>query len=421
MRGIVNLVIESIMFPINLAWGAWFIASVFYAYQYILRVMPNIMLTDIMQQFHINATIFGQFSGVYYIGYSLMHLPIGIMLDRFGPRKVMTGCILLTVIGLMPIVFATNWVYPVLGRVLIGIGSSAAILGTFKIIRMSFAEKHFTRMLSFAVTIGLIGAIYGGGPVSYMCSTLGYQAVVEIFMAIGLLLALVTYVMVPNSKPTNETTILADIKSVFTNKKVILICVSAGLMVGPLEGFADVWGSAFLQQVYGFESSTAHYLPSLIFIGMCFGAPVLSFVAEKTGYFLGTIIGAAIAMAVVFSFLVAGVMGINAISINFVLVGICCAYQILAIYKASTYVSDSKAGLTTAVANMIIMSFGYGFHSLIGYMVNAYGGPTSSQALEYAISIIPITLALGVIGFLALGYSDKEVRIKINSNSSEAA
>ena len=74
----------------TIAWGAWMIASLFYAYQYILRVMPNIMLNDIMQQFDINTATFGQFSGVYYIGYSLMHLPIGIMLDRFGPKKIIT-------------------------------------------------------------------------------------------------------------------------------------------------------------------------------------------------------------------------------------------------------------------------------------------------------------------------------------------
>ena len=47
-----------------LVWMVWIVASIFYAYQYILRVMPNIMLTDIMQQFHIDSATFGQFSGV---------------------------------------------------------------------------------------------------------------------------------------------------------------------------------------------------------------------------------------------------------------------------------------------------------------------------------------------------------------------
>ncbi|MBA2653135.1 MAG: MFS transporter, partial [Tatlockia sp.] len=154
------------------AWGIWIIASLFYAYQYILRVMPNIMLDNFIQQFHIDTVVFGQFSGIYYLGYSLIHLPIGIMLDRFGPRKVMTACILLTVLGLMPLLFAEQWTYPLIGRLLIGMGSSAAILGTFKIIRIGFKEEYFARMLSFSVTIGLLGAIYGGGPVSYLCSIL---------------------------------------------------------------------------------------------------------------------------------------------------------------------------------------------------------------------------------------------------------
>ena len=163
------------------AWTIWGVASIFYAYQYILRVMPNIMLDDLMQQFEMDAAIFGQFSGIYYIGYVAMNLPLGIMLDRYGPKKVMTGCILLTVIGLLPIIFTSHWAYPILGRFLMGVGSSAAILGAFKIIRMTFAEVHFTRMLSLSVSIGLLGAIYGGGPVSLLCQSLGYKDVIIIF------------------------------------------------------------------------------------------------------------------------------------------------------------------------------------------------------------------------------------------------
>jgi len=390
-----------------IAWSVWLVASVFYAYQYVLRVLPNIMLTDIMQQFHINAAIFGQFSGVYYIGYSLVHIPIGIMLDRYGPKRIMTECILLTVIGLLPILFSTHWVYPIVGRALIGIGSSAAILGTFKIIRMTFSEQRFTRMLSFSVTIGLIGAIYGGGPINYFDNLLGYQAVVKILALLGLLLAAVTYIIVPHQTKQEKSSVLADIKEVLGTSKVIWSCIFAGLMVGPLEGFADVWGTAFLKQVYHLNGSVAASLPSLIFIGMCFGGPVLSLIAEKTGNYLATVIGAGILMALSFFGLITGQLPATLISICFVLVGICCAYQIIAIYNASTYVPPRVAGLTTAVANMIIMSFGYALHTLISTTINFMGGPNVTKAFIYGVAVIPILVSIGIIGFITILWQER--------------
>ncbi len=393
----------SVSVPRRVALFAWMIASLFYAYQYILRVMPSIMLQDIMQQFRIDAALFGQISGVYYIGYALAHLPIGLMLDRFGPRKVMTSCILLTVLGLTPILFSDKWIYPLIGRILIGIGSSAAILSTFKIIRMTFSEKRFTSMLSLSVTIGLLGAIYGGGPVSQMCQTLDYKTVVAILGAVGIVFAGITYWVVPPTQPQKQESILTDLRTVFSNGKVVFICLLAGLMVGPMEGFADTWGPQFLKRVYHLEDTTASYLPSMIYFGMCFGGPLLSIFAEKTGRYFGAIALAGIVMSLVFTALVMKILTPAGISLSLICVGVACAYQILAIYKASTYVPERVSALTSAVANMIIMSFGYLFNTSIGSIVNAYGGATAASALVYGVTIIPIALVAGTLGFVFLG------------------
>jgi len=389
-------------------WMIWIIASIFYAYQYVLRVMPNIMLHDIMQHFHIDAATFGQFSGVYYIGYSLMHLPIGIMLDRYGPKKIMSACIIFTVVGLSPLIFADHWIYPIIGRFLIGLGSSAAILGVFKIIRMAFEEAKFPRMLSLSVTIGLIGAIYGGGPVNYLREAFGYETVIYLFAGAGILLSIATYWIVPNIEAESRGTVMSDIKEVLSNSKVLWTCICAGLMVGPLEGFADVWATAFLQGVCEFDAILAASLPSMIFIGMCFGSPILSLMAEKVGSYLLTIIGAGITMAAGFILLLACPLTSTFLSLNFVVMGICCAYQILAIYKASTYVREQTAGLTTAVANMIIMTFGYVFHTIMGTIIDALGGPTVSQALFYGVGVIPIALGLGSSGFVFLWIRERK-------------
>lgn len=396
----------------TIGWIVWITASIFYSYQYILRVMPSIMMNDILYQFNIDTTTFGQFSGIYYIGYALMHLPLGILLDRFGVKKIMPMCILLTVLGLLPILFSENWFYSIVGRALIGMGSSAAILGIFKIIRLIFNEKRFTRMLSFSVTIGLMGAIYGGGPVNYMCTVLGYKMVTAIFASIGVGLCMVMYCIVPDLKTQPTATVISQIKTVFCSAKVIWLCFFAGLMVGPLEGFADVWGSEFLKQVYGLEGIIAASLPSAIFVGMCFGAPVLSFIAEKTKNDFATIIGAGIAMTACFFVLLSTKIPIMYLSGMFIIVGICCAYQIIAIYKASTYVNEEAVGLTTATANMIIMIFGYAFHSVIGWIINHMGGPENAKAFVYGIAVIPIALSIGVMGLIIIALQERNVRNK---------
>src|SRR5581483_11688286 len=92
-----------------IVWSTWLIASIFYSYQYILRVMPSIMMQDLMRQFDLDSTLYGQFSGIYYIGYALMHMPLGIFLDRYGPKRIMSLCIIISILGLLPTLLASHW------------------------------------------------------------------------------------------------------------------------------------------------------------------------------------------------------------------------------------------------------------------------------------------------------------------------
>lgn len=398
-------------------WLMWFLASFFYAYQYVLRVLPNIMMLDIYEKFQIDAALFGQYSGFYYIGYAGMHLPVGILLDKYGPKFILPICILLTVIGLSPLLFSEHWIYPSLGRILMGMGSSAAILGVFKIVRMAFPEDKFTLMLGFSVTIGLLGAIYGGEPVNYLFHTFGSERVLQIIILIGFILALTTFCIIPAQKHYQaDQSWLISVKAVLTDPKILLICLFAGCMVGPLEGFADVWGKEYLKSVYQLSEGTAASLPSLIFLGMCFGSPILSWIAAKTNTYFGTIILSGLIMGSSFIALLSGQLPVNLLAILFIIIGIFCAYQIIAIYLAGTYVKESLVGLTTASANMIIMIFGYLFHTLIGQiMVHQWDGQMKAnvplynpEAYTFALSIIPTGLILGALGYSMIVFFSKK-------------
>ncbi len=383
-------------------WTVWGVATLFYVYQYILRVMPNIMLNDIMNRFNMNEGTFGQFTGIYYIGYSLVHIPVGMIFDRFGPKKTMTLCILLNILGMLPLIYSTSQNLSIFGRLLIGIGSSGAALGLFRVIRLMFDENKFSRMLSISVTTGLLGAIYGGAPVNFLCDEIGYQATIKIIIFIGLVLAIISFFLVPNITNKSKSSVFSDIINVLKNKKVMLSCLCAGLLIGPLEGFSDAWGTEFLKKIYNINATYASTICSTIFIGMCFGGPILSFISEKTKSYMKTVIIAGAIMTSVFAMLLLGKISLNIIVAAFFLVGVCCAYQILAIYRISTYVNKNLSGLSTTVANMIMMLFGYAFHTFIGTTTNIMGGIQNYTALSFGISIIPIASAIGVLGFIMI-------------------
>ncbi|MFN7039054.1 MAG: MFS transporter [Alphaproteobacteria bacterium] len=396
------------------AWAMWFIASIFYAYQYILRVMPNIMIDEIIAKYQIDVTTFGQLSGIYYIGYALVHLPLGILFDKYGPKNILPIFIMLTVIGTIPFAYGNIWIYPMLGRLLIGIGSSAAILGAFKVIALSFKKENFSKMLSICVTIGLVGAIYGGGPLNYIKTQLGTAFIIHMLMIIGIILAATAYMTIPDQESIKQESILNEINQVLKNYKIWAVCIFSGLMVGPLEGFADVWGTKFLKLAYNFDDEKAAYLPSLIFIGMCFGAPLLSSIAEKTKSYLETIIVCAVLMCAGFVIIMMGNISLINLSVVFIVIGFLSSYQIIAIFKASTYVDEKAAGLATALTNMVIMIFGYVFHSSISKIIDVktleFG--IGIKTYNYGIAVIPIGLAIAALGFTMLLIMDR----KNNSN-----
>ncbi|MDR1456562.1 MAG: MFS transporter [Puniceicoccales bacterium] len=393
----------------------WLTVSFFYAFQYILRVLPGILMDDVMVRFSMDAMLFGQFSGTYYIGYALAHLPIGIMLDRCGPKKIVPTCVLLSVIGILPLIFAAHWTWPILGRMFTGIGSSAAILGVFKVIRLAFEERRFARMLSISTSIGLMGAIYGGAPVRQLHASFGYASIVMGLAIMGIVLAILCHVTIPATIDSKEhmegnRNVFSALVKILTNSKVVLLCLSAGLMVGPLEGFADSWGPKFLNRVHGIDLTHASFLSSLIFVGMCFGSPVLSFIAEKSRHYFDTIIISGILMlAVLTSIAVCVAIPRLIIVAGFLIVGLCSSYQILVIYKISMLVGKEMVGLATALANMIIMIFGYAFHGAIGSTIKICSRFGEEFSLRCGIAVIPLALLLGCLGSYWVRKMAKEI------------
>jgi predicted MFS family arabinose efflux permease len=398
----------------------WLSITLFYCYQYILRTIPNIIMQDMMQKYAIGAGEFGSFAGIYYIGYIAVHIPVGILLTRFGAKKILPLFITLTALGAAPLVYSDNWHLVLLGRLCTGIGTSAAAVGALQIFRAVYPEK-FSTILGFTILCGLITAVYVTAPLDSIIRNIGFNNTVNLLLLLGVTIAIFTYILMPNMDSGDKKhSIWRDLKAVLMNPILIITSIAAGLMVGPIEGFADAWGSAFMVSIYKLDKSVADYFSLSIYTGMAIGCVILPYIADKTKMTMMVTIASALTMATCFFQLTSGAIDVEYLYYLCILIGIFSAYQVVIIAKITTFVSLELSGLAASVANMFIMGFGWFFHISIGNSLEStWSGQFNEQRLKcyapesfiQAVQIIPLSgLMAAVILSLVVFYQWRQHR-----------
>ena len=86
-------------------WLVWGIGAMLFFYSFFHRVAPSVMVSDLMRAFSMGGAILGTLSGLYFYPYAALQLPLGLMLDRWGPRRVLTSAAAVCALGTL--LFAT--------------------------------------------------------------------------------------------------------------------------------------------------------------------------------------------------------------------------------------------------------------------------------------------------------------------------
>lgn len=411
-----------------LPWLMWGLTTSFFAYQFIMRLAPGLVMPELMQKFSIEATDYGLFAAAYYFAYAGMQIPVALLLDRFGPRRVISLSALACALGTLLLVYTNQWELALFSRFLIGAGSAAGFLGTSKIIATWFPEKWYTKMIGLTFTFGLIGAVYGGKPVGSLITKFGWVDVLALVGFVGLAIAGMIALVLRNPKENNPhspnaascrepyrekpeeagktaASVFSKLTSILSHKKLLLIALANFLMVGALEGFADVWGVSYLSTTRGMLKEEAAQLISMIFVGMLFGGPILAYCADKlrSNYWITSAAGLFMGLIFVVMLTFNTQLELGTLYVMLFFTGIFCCYQVLIFSMGVNLVSKELASLTVAFLNCINMLGGSFFHSLIGHCMDLFwrGGMENvvrvydSYAYTCALSSIAIAAVLG--------------------------
>lgn len=388
------------------AYGMWLLPLLFFTGQFVLRLWPGLMMQDIMRQFKIDAGQFGLLASAYYYGYALMQIPVALALDRFGARFVISACAVLLGVSTLLFVNTQSWSMALTTRFLIGAGSAAGFLGTSKIVSEWFPKAQYTHMIGLSFTVGLLGAIYGGKPTNLLIEWYGGHAVWTMVGWIALVIGGVIFALLRAPRTMEEVSDkiqLRDLKAALSSARLWILALANLLMVGTLEGFADVWGVNYLMTQYHFTKSNAAQFVSCIYLGMVFGGPLLALISQRFGVYR-TICLCGLGMALGLWAVIGAVINIYVLTSLFFILGLLCCYQVLVFSVANELAQPKHLGITVAFLNCINMLGGSFFHTLVGRAMDSFWTGTlnqgvrvyTGQSYQYGLSVIPISAILGV-------------------------
>lgn len=188
--------------PFRIAASVLFPFACGYLLSYLLRAVNAVVAPDLVAAFHLSAADLGLLTAAYLGAFCLFQLPLGVLLDRYGPRRVQA--IVLTIAALGCALFAVSDGFPMLflARAVIGFGFAGGLMASFKASSMWVPTARRSLTNTMIMAFGGLGIVAATAPTALVVELVGWRATFLIFSAAILAVALFIYVVVPEQRAT---------------------------------------------------------------------------------------------------------------------------------------------------------------------------------------------------------------------------
>jgi sugar phosphate permease len=394
----------------------WGVAALFYMYQFVLRVAPSVLVEDLMVSFQASASSVGSLSAIAMYFYSFFQIPSGILSDHYGVRKVILSSLVLCILGTLVFASSNQLVVAQFGRLILGIGSSAAFLCLGKIASQYFPPNRRATLFGMAMSMGTIGALNGGAPLAYLVSQVGWRASLFVVGLLGGVIFFINFLVLEKVGPSNDLdrasnaqSILAEggtvglmdgIRDVFRNRVVWIHALSAMGVYLSLAVLADLWGPSFVVQRFKVDRQLAAQTLSWMYLGLFFGSLALSWLSDRlqNRKLLIVISTASISSLLVFLIYYPG-LTLSQGTFMIGLLGFFAGAEMLCFTGASEAASVRTAGTVTGVVNTVVMLTGAVVQHQVGRLLDSvWTGEFLSEGVrayslghfQYALMVLPI-------------------------------
>lgn len=407
-----------------LAWTICGLGALFYTYEYLLRITPSVMEPALSAHFNLTATTFGLLSSIYYYAYVPMQLPVGVLLDRYGPRILLTLACIVCVIGTFMFGSTNQYWVAACGRFLVGFGSAFAFVGVMKLATIWLPEDKMAMVAGMAAALGTIGAMLGDNLMGKLVFNAGWYQTVQWSAVIGIFLAIILWYGIREHDKkdhlcgtiTNFRQSLIDLWIILKNKQIWINGLFGCLVYLPTTVIAELWGIPYLKAAHHLTHDGADFINSMLFLGFTVGAPLIGFISDKIRRRkTPMIIGASGAALIMIIILYVPGLTEGSLEILMFLLGLLYSSQCIVFAVARELSPSEAAGTAMAATNMIVMLGAMIFQPIIGWLLDfSLSMHTGTEGVyqltagklqqiytpedfQFAMSIIPIGIIIAAI------------------------
>lgn len=401
-----------------IGWVIFILAACFYCYEYFLRIAPGVMAQQIRAAFQLDATGFGVLLGFYYYAYTPLQLPVGIMMDRFGPRRLLFVACLICAVG--SFMFGNpqhNLLLAQIGRLLVGFGSAFAFVGVLKLASTWLPTRYFALVTGMTTSLGMAGAMLGDMALPVWLDKVEWNQAVNQSAIIGVVLAFLILLIVRDRRskakpfPQQQAKVkdlVTDFVRLLSNANVWINGAIGCLLFLSLTIFAEAWGIEFLQTVHGFSHRSATWANAMVFLGFAIGGPMMGFLSEKMrSRRKPMIIGSILATAVSLPLIYVTSLGVTTVYLLLFLFGLVTSAQVLIFVVARELFPRKLTGTALAMTNMVVMIGGTFLQPLTGKLLDVHWAKTllienglriySASDFQFAMSMMFICFVINTV------------------------
>lgn len=400
-------------------WFLWSIAALFYAYEFIHRITPSILTGQLRATFSINEEQLALVGAMYFYAYAPFQLVSGILIDKYGVRRVLVIASAVLTLGSFLFTKTDNIYIIYASRFLIGLGSAFAFVGCLKIGSQWLATRSFPLVVGLTNLCGTIGALSAGAPLSYLVTKIGWRdALMQVSIA-GLIITVLLWLFlrdkeepmgVPNQAPPK---LFSGLALVMKNPQSWLIALYGALLVVPIAALPEMWGVEFLKMSYDYPPQKAAAITHTIFIGTALGGPligwIMKYITDETDFMMLSTLGALVLLSI---FLYWAHLPKTSLYLVLFFYGILTANMLLCFDFICRIHPSWSHGAAIGFTNMVIMAFGgFGQHG-VGWILNQlrmkHEGLNLVEDYHIALSVLPFCLLIAIVLTLFMRHDQRD-------------